>query len=79
VSLGRWLKERVVDAPLGGLILRSAQDRQKRACFWITKGKQMSDCGWRETGNGNWVLPGVEGIEATVYATPDSKWGTSIS
>jgi hypothetical protein len=39
----------------------------------------MSDCGWRETGNGNWVLPGVEGIEATVYATPDSKWGTSIS
>jgi hypothetical protein len=37
VALGRWLKERVVDAPLGGLVLRSAQDRQKRACFWITK------------------------------------------
>jgi hypothetical protein len=35
----------------------------------------MSDYDWRETGNGNWVLPGVEGIEATVYTTPDSKWG----
>jgi hypothetical protein len=37
VALGRWLKDRLVDAPLGGLVLRSAQDREKRACFWITK------------------------------------------
>jgi hypothetical protein len=37
VALGRWLKDRLVDARLGGLVLRSAQDRQKRACFWIEK------------------------------------------
>jgi hypothetical protein len=37
VALGRWLKDRLVDAPLGGSVLRSAQDREKRACFWITK------------------------------------------
>jgi hypothetical protein len=35
----------------------------------------MSDCDWRETGNGNWVLPAIEGIEATVYAASESKWG----
>jgi hypothetical protein len=35
----------------------------------------MSDGDWRETANGNWVLPGTEGIEATVYATRDSEWG----
>jgi hypothetical protein len=35
----------------------------------------MSDCGWRETSNGNWVLPGTDGIEATAYATSDAKWG----
>jgi hypothetical protein len=29
---------------------------------------------WRENGNGNWVLPGDEGIEATVYAA-GSEWG----
>jgi hypothetical protein len=39
IALGRWLKERVVDAPLRGFVLRSAQDREKRACFWITKAK----------------------------------------
>ena len=37
VALGRWLKDRLVDAPLAGLVLRSAQNREKRACFWITK------------------------------------------
>ena len=35
----------------------------------------MSDSDWRETSNGNWVLPANEGIEATVYATAHSKWG----
>jgi hypothetical protein len=37
VALGRWLKDRLVGAPLGGLVLRSAQNREKRAAFWITK------------------------------------------
>jgi hypothetical protein len=35
VSLGRWLKERLVDAPIDGLVLRSAKDRKNLACFWI--------------------------------------------
>ena len=35
----------------------------------------MTEGDWRETGNGNWVLPGLEGVEATVYATHDSMWG----
>jgi hypothetical protein len=36
VSLGRWLKERLVDAPINGLVLRSAQGRGNCAQFWIT-------------------------------------------
>jgi hypothetical protein len=35
----------------------------------------MSDEGWRETSNGNWVLLGIEIVEATVYATADCRWG----
>jgi hypothetical protein len=35
VVLGRWLKDRLVDAPIGGLKLRSAQ-REHRTHFWIT-------------------------------------------
>jgi hypothetical protein len=38
VALGRWLKDRLVDAPIGGLRLRSAQGRGNCAEFWITKG-----------------------------------------
>jgi hypothetical protein len=36
VVLGRWLKERLVDAPISGLTLRSARGRTKQAEFWIT-------------------------------------------
>lgn len=35
VSLGRWIKERLVDAPIGGRVLRSAKNRKNLACFWI--------------------------------------------
>jgi hypothetical protein len=35
VSLGRWLKDHLVDAPINGRVLRSATDRKKLACFWI--------------------------------------------
>jgi hypothetical protein len=35
VSLGRWLKERLVDAPIDGRVLRSAKDRKNLASFWI--------------------------------------------
>jgi Primase C terminal 2 (PriCT-2) len=35
VSLGRWLKDHLVDAPINGQVLRSATDRKKLACFWI--------------------------------------------
>jgi hypothetical protein len=38
VALGRWLKDRLVDAPLCGLRLCSAPDREKRTRYWITKG-----------------------------------------
>jgi hypothetical protein len=37
VSLGRFLKDRLVDAPTNGLVLRSAQGRGNCAEFWITK------------------------------------------
>jgi hypothetical protein len=37
VSLGRWLKDHLVDAPINGRVLRSATDRKKLACFWIEK------------------------------------------
>jgi hypothetical protein len=36
VALGRWLKDRLVDAPINGLTLRSAQGRGNCAQFWIT-------------------------------------------
>jgi hypothetical protein len=35
VSLGRWLKDHLVDAPFNGRILRSATNRKNLACFWI--------------------------------------------
>jgi hypothetical protein len=35
VSLSRWLKDHLVDAPINGQVLRSATDRKKMACFWI--------------------------------------------
>ena len=37
VSLGRWLKERLVDAPIDGRVLRSALGREKCATFWIER------------------------------------------
>ena len=37
VSLSRWLKDRLLDAPTNGLALRSAKDRMKRECFWIER------------------------------------------
>ena len=38
ISLGRWLKDRLVDATINGLVLRSARGRENSAEFWITKG-----------------------------------------
>jgi hypothetical protein len=35
VSLGRWLKDHLVDSKIDGRVLRSANDRKKLACFWI--------------------------------------------
>lgn len=35
VALGRWLKERLLDAPMNGLVLRSKQGRSNTADFWI--------------------------------------------
>jgi Primase C terminal 2 (PriCT-2) len=35
VALGRWLRERLVDAPINGLVLRSALRRDKTAEYWI--------------------------------------------
>ena len=35
VSIGRWLKEHLVNAPLNGLVLRSSSERRKMAQFWI--------------------------------------------
>jgi putative DNA primase/helicase len=35
VALGRWLNERLVDAPMIGLVLRSARRRNKTAEYWI--------------------------------------------
>ncbi len=32
------------------------------------------DYEWKETGNGNWVLLGDDGVEATVYQATD-RWG----
>ena len=35
ITLGRWLKNGLVDAPIDGLVMRSAQDRKGVAQFWI--------------------------------------------
>src|SRR5262249_18332590 len=35
VSLGRWLKDRLVDAPLNGCVLRCAKARKNQGSFWI--------------------------------------------
>jgi hypothetical protein len=40
ISLGRWLKERLVDAPIDGLVLRSAKGRTNTECFWIERSKK---------------------------------------
>ena len=40
VALGRWLNQRLVDAPIDGLVLRSARRRDKTAEYWITWGRQ---------------------------------------
>jgi hypothetical protein len=37
IALSRWLKERLVDAPIDGLVLRSAPRRNKTAEYWITR------------------------------------------
>jgi hypothetical protein len=42
VALGRWLKERLVDAPIDGLVLRSAKGRTNTECFWIERSKKDS-------------------------------------
>ena len=38
VSLGRWLKDHLVNAPINGRTLRSALGRQNCAQFWIERG-----------------------------------------
>jgi hypothetical protein len=38
ISLGKWLKDRLVNAPIGGRILRSERGRQNCAEFWVTNG-----------------------------------------
>jgi hypothetical protein len=40
VALGRWLKERLVDAPIDGLALSSAKGRTNTECFWIELSKK---------------------------------------
>jgi hypothetical protein len=40
VALGRWLKERLVDAPIHGLVLCSAKGRTKTECFWVERSKK---------------------------------------
>jgi hypothetical protein len=40
VALGRWLKERLVDAPINGLVLRSAKDRTNTERFWVERSKK---------------------------------------
>jgi hypothetical protein len=41
VALSRWLRERLVDAPINGLVLQSAQRRDKTAEYWITQEKSQ--------------------------------------
>jgi hypothetical protein len=40
ISLGRWLKERLVDAPINGLVLSSAKDRTNTERFWVERRKK---------------------------------------
>jgi hypothetical protein len=40
VALGRWLKERLVDAPINELVLRSAKGRTNTERFWIERSKK---------------------------------------
>jgi hypothetical protein len=40
ISLGRWLKDRLVDAPINGFVLRSAKDRTNTERFWIERSKK---------------------------------------
>ena len=35
ISFPKWLKDRLLEAPIDGRVLRSANDRKKQACFWI--------------------------------------------
>ena len=76
VSLGRWLKEHLVDAPINGRVLRSAQGRANCAEFWIRIGvdANMSEK-WIENSKGNWVWVSSDRLRATVYGTHDGMWG----
>jgi len=37
ISLSKWLKDHLVDAPIGGRVLRSARGRENSAQFWVTR------------------------------------------
>ena len=39
ITLGRWLKNGLVDAPIDGLVMRSTQDRNGVSRFWIEQAK----------------------------------------
>ena len=39
VTLGRWLKAQLVDAPIDGLVMRSARDRKGFHQFWVEGAK----------------------------------------
>jgi hypothetical protein len=43
VALGRWLKDRLVDAPIDGLVLRSAKDRTNTERFWVERSKKDAE------------------------------------
>ena len=66
ISLSRWLKERLVDAPINGRILRSS-DRPAEPCVFLDRGGDIMTEGWIENGKGNRVWVGPEGVRATVY------------
>jgi Primase C terminal 2 (PriCT-2) len=39
ITLGRWLRAQLVDAPIDGLVMRSTQDRNGVSRFWVERAK----------------------------------------
>jgi hypothetical protein len=57
------------DAPINGLVLRSAQGRENCAQFWIMRGGEMTIVKWVHQADGNWAWTNSTDVFGTAYVS----------